>query len=155
MATTSAKHEKFFSGQPSQKKATEIPGIGSTNGQYMKDNYNIVEVWFIYEITSHWFTEFMAILSTEFRHFSKFKINTFWFQFVSHKSNLNLTYWPHRLPVRLFNKMNMKMCSKITQYIKAIYKSSLLFWTAYSKTQNTSTDQSYCPWHQRNNDNNI
>lgn len=43
MANSPAKLERFFDGQPSQKMATDIPGIGPKNGEYMKNNYNIVQ----------------------------------------------------------------------------------------------------------------
>lgn len=44
MDTSPAKLKRFFTGQPSQKMATDIPGIGPKNGEYMKNNYNIVQV---------------------------------------------------------------------------------------------------------------
>lgn len=44
MATLPATRKSFFTGQPSQKMATEIPGIGLRNGEYMKNNNNIVQV---------------------------------------------------------------------------------------------------------------
>lgn len=45
MATLPATRKSFFTGQPSQKMATEIPGIGLRNGEYMKNNNNIVQAY--------------------------------------------------------------------------------------------------------------